>query len=302
MGRGVVRFRSKATPSVLTYLAAVLWLALTLSLATWWLVFGLQQANRLRDLGGQAAVELGHVQRMLVWEGTFLLGLVLAGGLAIVIAIRREQVRQRAVQTFFMSFTHDLKTALASLQLQAEILREDLPAAAGNPNLDRLLMDARRLQLQLENSLYFAEPHGDLMLEPVDLQALVTRIAGDWPEMAVTVAGDGLVLADRRALESVVRNLLQNAAVHGGARTLAVRIERGAGGRVVATVTDDGRGATAETVRRLGEPFVRPAVTSGTGVGLHVCRQLMQRMQGDLQFGSAGARGFTVVLQLAEVR
>src|SRR5262245_64668059 len=150
---------------------------------------------------------------MLTWEGTFLIGLVVCGGIAIVVAIRREQIRQRAVQTFFMSFTHDLKTALASLQLQAEILREDLPEAAGNPNLDRLLLDARRLQLQLENSLYFAEPHGDLMLEPVDLQALVTRIAADWPEMSVTVAGEGLVLGAQGALVRAVRTLLLHGAV-----------------------------------------------------------------------------------------
>jgi len=284
------------------YAAAIAWLALTVSLATWWLIFGLQQASRMRAIGGPGSERLEYVQRMLLWEGTFLIGLVASGGIALVIAIRREHLRQRAVQTFFMSFTHDLKTALASLQLQAESLREDLPEAAANPNLERLLMDARRLQLQLENSLYFAEPDGGLLLEPVDLQTLVTRIAGDWPEISVQVEGGGLALADRRALESVVRNLLQNAAVHGSARTMAIRIDRGAGGRLSATVTDDGRGAPAQTLKRLGQPFVRTAATSGTGMGLHVCQQLMKRMQGDMRFGPQGARGFTVVLQLAEVR
>jgi signal transduction histidine kinase len=283
------------------YAAAVLWLALTLSLATWWLIFGLQQAGRTRALGGADGQHLEYVQPMLLWEGTFLITLVAGGGIALVIAIRREQIRQTAVQTFFMSFTHDLKTALASLQLQAESLREDLPEASSNPNLKRLLMDARRLQLQLENSLYFAEPDGDLLLEPVDLPGLVTRIAGDWPEMAVTVDGGGLALADRRALESVVRNVLQNAAVHGGAQSVAIHIRQGSHGRVSATVTDDGRGAPPGKMSRLGQPFARVAATSGSGVGLHVCRQLMKRMRGDLQFGSEGARGFTVVLQLAEV-
>jgi signal transduction histidine kinase len=206
------------------------------------------------------------------------------------------------VQTFFMSFTHDLKTALASLQLQAESLREDLPEVAGNPNLERLLTDARRLQLQLENSLYFAEPDGGLLLQPIDLRALVTRAADDWPEIAVRIEGAGLVLADARALESVVRNLMQNAAVHGGAHSVAVRIDRNAVGQVLATVSDDGAGAPPQLVRRLGEPFVRAAATSGTGVGLHVSQQLMKKMQGDLRFGPQGARGFTVVLQLAEVR
>ena len=41
------------------------------------------------------------------------------------------------MRAFFMAFTHDLKTSLASLRLQAEALREDLPEAADNPNLQR---------------------------------------------------------------------------------------------------------------------------------------------------------------------
>ena len=59
-----------------------------------------------------------------------------------------------------MAFTHDLKTALASLQLQAESLQEDWPDAASNPNLARLLEDTVRLGVQLENSLFFAQPDG----------------------------------------------------------------------------------------------------------------------------------------------
>ena len=47
-----MKFKTKTTPGVLTYLAAILWLALTLSLAIWWLIFGLQQANRLGTHGG----------------------------------------------------------------------------------------------------------------------------------------------------------------------------------------------------------------------------------------------------------
>ena len=50
--------------------------------------------------------------------------------LAILLAIRREHRRRQALETFFMSFTHDLKTSLASVQLQAEGLREDWPEGA----------------------------------------------------------------------------------------------------------------------------------------------------------------------------
>ena len=215
----------------LHYLGAVVWVLLTVTLAVWWMLFGLAQVRQLRSLGGPDASRLEQNQRMLVGEGITFIGLLVAGGGALVVSVRREQARQRAVEAFFMAFTHDLKTALASLQLQAESLSEDLPEAANNPNMARLLKDTLRLSVQLENSLYFAQPNGDLLVEPVSIAKFITRTASDWPELDVRVEGDETVLADARALESVWRNLLQNAVTHGGARAVAVRVERRPDGR-----------------------------------------------------------------------
>jgi signal transduction histidine kinase len=202
-----------------------------------------------------------------------------------------------------MAFTHDLKTALASLQLQAESLSEDLPELADNPNMARLLKDTLRLGVQLENSLYFARPEGNLLAQPVSIARFVERTAADWPELHVRVEGDETVLADARALESVWRNLLQNAVVHGGAKTITIRIQRDAQqDRATITVVDDGRGAPARVVRTLGEAFKRPAETSGTGVGLFVSKQLARRMNGELRFLGSGGPGFTAVLELPIAR
>jgi len=286
----------------LLYFGAVIWLLLTVTLAVWWMVFGLLQAGQLGALSSPEGQRLERVQRMIVWEGVTFVGLLIAGGVALVISIRREQVRQHAVESFFMAFTHDLKTALASLQLQAESLSEDLPEAAANPNMARLLKDTVRLGVQLENSLYFAQPEGHLLVEPVAISTFIARTAADWPELRVRVEGDDTVLADARALESVWRNLLQNAVIHGGARTVTVRVERRGDDRATITVIDDGRGAPPRVVRTLGRPFKRPAVTSGTGVGLFVCQQLARRMNGDLRFGGSGGAGFTAVLELPVAR
>ncbi|HET9370481.1 MAG TPA: HAMP domain-containing sensor histidine kinase [Vicinamibacterales bacterium] len=286
----------------LHYVLAVVWLSLTVSLAAWWLVFGLSQARRLHTATAPAdTAEIDRVQRMLEWEGIFLIALLVGGGIALIVGIRREHARQDEVSNFFMSFTHDLKTSLASLQLQAESLREDLPEAADNANLERLMKDARRLQLQLENSLYFAQPDGGLIVEPVDVHALVERVAEDWPELEVRTEGERLVLADERGVTSVMRNLLQNASVHGQAREVVVRIEPVTHGRVAITVTDDGRGVLEEEVAHLGQPFVRSATTGGSGVGLFVSRRLLSRMRGSLQCARAD-RGLRVTLELPEAR
>ncbi len=286
----------------LLYVGAVIWLLLTVTLAGWWMWFGLAQAQQLGLLQAPEAVHLQRVQRMIVWEGVTFIGLLVAGGVALVVSIRREQERQHAVEAFFMAFTHDLKTALASLQLQAESLVEDLPDAATHPNMARLLKDTVRLGVQLENSLYFAQPEGHLLVEPVGLATFIGRLAADWPELDVRVEGDATVLADARALESVWRNLLQNAVIHGGARRVTVRVDRRPDGRVAIAAVDDGRGAPDRIVRALGRPFERPAPTSGTGVGLFVSQQLARRMRGDLRFGGAGEAGFTAVLELPGAR
>ena len=279
------------------YIGAILWIALTVSLASWWMVFGLQEARQLSALSDPAAVRLSRVQRMLVWEGSSFIGLLVVGGIALVIAIRREQLHQRAVESFFMAFTHDLKTALGSLQLQAESLREDFAEAADNPNLSRLLDDTVRLGVQLENSLYFAQPDGRLMFEPIAVSQFVRHVAADWPDLTVEIEGDAVAIADARGLESVLKNLLQNAVVHGGATSMNVRIER-SGDRVMLTARDNGRGATTEVLRNLGQAFGRRSPTSKTGVGLFVARQLALRMRGDLRFASATGAGFTAVLEL----
>lgn len=286
----------------LLYVGALLWVLLTVTLAGWWMFLGLAQAKQIGALHAPEAPRLEHIQRAIVWEGVTFIGLLIAGGAAIVVSIRREQARQDAVEAFFMAFTHDLKTALASLQLQAESLSEDLPEAAHHPNMARLLKDALRLGVQLENSLYFAQPEGHLLVEPVSIATFISRMAGDWPELSITVQGDATVLADARALESVCRNLLQNAVVHGGARHMMLRLERTSADRATMTAIDDGRGAPPSVVRTLGMPFKRPAATSGTGVGLFVSQQLARRMNGDLRFGGSSGPGFTAVLELPVAR
>ncbi|MEX2271176.1 MAG: HAMP domain-containing sensor histidine kinase [Vicinamibacterales bacterium] len=284
----------------LRYALSVAWILFTVSLAAWWLVFGLSQARALQNAGGEAA-RLGHVQRMLVWEGIVLIGLLLGGGIALIVAIRRERERRRQVQGFFTAFTHDLKTALASLRLQAESLQEDLPGAAGNANLTRLLKDAVRLELQLENSLYFAQPDGQLHLEPVDVSALAARLAADWPELGIRIDAEICVKADERALQSVMRNLMQNAAIHGAARAIAVSAERRLG-RVAVRIADDGKGAPPGIMKALHIPFQRLSPTSGTGVGLYTSRQLLLRMNGELQFDPTPAQGLALVIDLPEAR
>ena len=78
------------------YGLAILWLVFTISLATWWLIFGLRQASALREVNLTHSEELVEVHHMLFWEGGALIASLAAGGAGLLYGIRRERKRRAA--------------------------------------------------------------------------------------------------------------------------------------------------------------------------------------------------------------
>ncbi len=276
-----------------------LWVLFTVTLAGWWLVFGLRQLDLINQSNLENAVQLHRHYQMLLWEGGILIASLIGGGLALFYYARREQKRHAQVEEFFAAFTHDAKTALASLRLQAESLREDFAGDEPNLLLDRLLSDTLRLQLQLENSLFLVNlPRGKFFPQPIRLGDRVEALRLHWPNVAIIQAGDGVVMADARALESVLTNLVQNAVIHGHATQVNVQVHRNAG-RLSVTVIDNGRGFEGD-LGQLGELFVRHARSSGSGVGLYIVRRLLTAMNGTIRFRNGEASGLVAELELPE--
>jgi two-component system phosphate regulon sensor histidine kinase PhoR len=276
-------------------LLVALWVTFTVTLASWWLIFGLRQLDRLNQLHVEQADQLQKHYQMLLWEGGILIAALIGGGLALFYYARREQKRHAQVEEFFAAFTHDAKTALASLRLQAESLKEDL-GANPSPLLDRLLQDTLRLQLQLENSLFLVNlPTGRLLIEPVRISQLVDTLRYHWPNLTINQQGDGVVMADARAIESMLTNLIHNAVTHGHASKIQITIEPASKERVSLRVADNGRGFAGD-IKELGKLFVRHARGSGSGVGLYISRQLAKRMNGTLNFARADDGAFIAEL------
>jgi signal transduction histidine kinase len=290
------------------HMAALVWLTFSVALAVWWIIFGLGQIQRFSSLtqrGSQItdsqlseiASELARQHRMLMSEGITLVVLLLLGGGTLLYYINTEIRRGHKVREFFAAFTHDLKTSLASLRLQAESLEEDLKDSGEARIARRLVKDTVRLELQLENSLMLAAPESEskLLLEPLDVGSALESTAFYWPDLELQVHGKGLVEADSRALESILKNLMQNSVIHGRASKVTVDIKR-EGNWVHVLFADDGRGFKGEQTR-LGKMFERHSSSSGTGLGLYLAMNLAKRMSGELRFAERTS-GFAVELLL----
>lgn len=276
-----------------------LWVVFTVTLTAWWLIFGLRQLDLINQSNLENAAQLNRHYQMLLWEGGILIASLIGGGLALFYFARREQKRHAQVEEFFAAFTHDAKTALASLRLQAESLQEDF-AEAPNPLLDRLLRDTLRLQLQLENSLFLVNlTRGKFFLEPISLRNCIDNLSRHWPDLKIAQSGDATLLADARALESVLTNLIQNAVTHGNATEIEIKVNALRKGHASVTIADNGRGFSGD-FGQLGKLFVRHGRGSGSGVGLYIVRQLVQRMNGDIEFESTAGAGFAARFDLPE--
>jgi len=156
------------------YILAGLWLVFTLSLTGWWFYFARGQVGRLIELEHGAASELVRYQKMLFWEGVTLFVVIAVGGLALTYYMFREMRESRRIQEFLAAFTHEVKTPLASVRLQAEMLKERLGGSNETALLDRFLGETSRLTLQLDNSLFLANMRERRwFIESIDLSAAV---------------------------------------------------------------------------------------------------------------------------------
>src|SRR5256886_15971287 len=82
-----------------------LWVVFTVTLAGWWMVFGLRQLDLLNSLRLEGAADFHRHYRMLLWEGAILIVSLIGGGLALFYYARREQKRHGQVEEFFAAFT-----------------------------------------------------------------------------------------------------------------------------------------------------------------------------------------------------
>jgi signal transduction histidine kinase len=112
----------------------------------------------------------------------------------------------------------------------------------------------------------------------------------------------GAAVGDRHRVQQVLVNLIDNAAKYSRGGRIAVSAER-ANGTVRVAVEDEGIGIPAGEQRRIFEKFYRidPQLTaspSGTGLGLYVCRELIERMGGRIGVSSEPGRGSTFSFEL----
>ena len=217
--------------------------------------------------------------------------MLVAGGVALLVAIRLEQRRRRDMRAFFMAFTHDLKTSLTSLRLQAEALARR-PAAGGGEPEPAAPAEGLGAPAAAVRECAGADHGRRRRVHRSDRAAPAGRVpAGGFPEL--TIEAHRRRARARRSARAGERPP-QPAAERRRARPRVTRSRSmcdarpPAPSRSSSPTTAAARRWTSATV--LDRPFVRPTETSGSGVGLYVCGRLLQQMHGQMRLSAGGLR------------
>ena len=236
------------------------------------------------------------------------------------VAVFRDVTDLRRIESvrrdFVANASHELKTPLTAIRGFAERLADaELPEPGAKHAVEAILGNARRLGELVEDLLELSRiESGSVPLapEPVAVADLVQRLLRELDprlrsgELTASVAteGRGFARVDRRALEHVLMNLLDNAIKYtprGG--EVAVRIRPAADERLRVEIEDTGIGIPRKDLPRIFERFYRvdpgrSRALGGTGLGLAIVKHWLQAMGGQIGVESQLGRGSCFWIEL----
>jgi two-component system osmolarity sensor histidine kinase EnvZ len=200
--------------------------------------------------------------------------------------------------------SHDLRTPLARLRLEAEMSVSDDEAK------HNMVQDIDQLDAIIDKFMDYARP-SDVKLVPVHLSAVVDREMANFRDpkeirIASRVAIDTMVMADETELGRVLANLFENARRYGrstdtGIARVQVSYAR-TGPWVILSVRDYGPGVPPEKLGQLTTPFFRGdaarTAATGAGLGLAIVEKAVARMGGSFEVANAPDGGLVARIRL----
>lgn len=248
--------------------------------------------------------------------------LILAGSIALLMLAAQRARRLAAQQMEFVAgVSHELRTPLAVIQSTSYNLAQGMIGDARRVQQygEVIQSEARRLIHQVEQMLSFAgiqSGHQHYDLRPTEITDIIERafaayaaeFAADGWQVEQKLAADlPPVLADAQALESAIKNLLQNAlkyAAQGKYLALTAQVApNGKRAEVQITVADHGPGIEAKDLPRIFDPFYRgqkvwDSAVHGTGLGLSLVERHLQAHGGRVTVQAAPGHGTSFTLHL----
>ena len=222
---------------------------------------------------------------------------------------------ERMKSEFISSVSHELRTPLTAINGWGETLLADESNDVQQikRGVQIMVKESRRLTNMVEELLQFSrleDGRFTLQVEDTDLQAELEDAVYSYRELfrqdgiALEYSSDRaeyseVISGDPERLKQVFCNLLDNAAKHGGSgKRIAVHLSQQEGEYVI-TIRDFGPGIPEAELPYVKQKFYKGSSKArGSGIGLAVCDEIVQRHGGRLDIANAEGGGTVVTVYL----
>lgn len=210
---------------------------------------------------------------------------------------KRELELQREKKTLVLSLSHDLKTPLSAIKLYAKALERNLYEGEEKRKQIAVGINARADEMEgYISRIIKASSEDFLRLEVKNGEFYLSELLGSVKEyyddkLALLRIGfnvgsfdDCLIFGDADRAVEVIENLMENAVKYGDGGEISISVSDEEGCRLV-SVENTGCTLPENELPHIFDSFWRgsnAAAGGGSGLGLHICRRLMQHMNGDI--------------------
>lgn len=218
-----------------------------------------------------------------------------------------QQVRVEAMGALAGGMAHELRNPLAIIRALAEEVEADQPEKNRSvENARDIIAETQRLSDLVTHFLSLSHAPDGSNAQPVSLQQEVQRVVqlmvrGNPPGVSIETdlpAGNLTISADERAVRQLLLNLLVNAteALSGQPGKISVTLKERRQ-QAELRIADTGAGIAPRDLARVFEPFftTRP---NGTGLGLALCKSIVDNLDGELKLESTVGKGTTAIITL----
>ncbi len=195
---------------------------------------------------------------------------------------------------------HEIRNPLFAVQAIGQILEREMPSPRHQGLISAMLKETGRMKALIEDLLFYSRP-SRLEMAGIDVdfffEEIVNslRLGGYQPRVSFSCPAPMRINADSNKMRQVFLNLMDNAA-GASCSQVEIRAERKNGAAVI-TVRDDGEGIAEADMERIFDPFFTTK-KEGTGLGLPICRKIVEDHGGRMEIKSSKGAGTAVTVTL----
>jgi len=226
---------------------------------------------------------------------------------------QRNQLEQlnATKDKFFSILAHDLKNPFSSLHSMSEMLAENFNQIDESDKHElsrKISQNASHIYNLLEDLLTWSHlqrsqveynPVQFNLSQLIDINLNISRLAADKKKIKLlaNTPKELFAVADREMINTVIRNLINNAVKFTDSQgTIEVKAQRKQNGMIEVSVVDDGIGISNEDQLKLFRIDIKTksigqSKEKGTGLGLILCKEFVEKNGGEIWVKSQGHRG-----------